>query len=45
MEGQTESEMEQQLYKKFKINKIDHKKLRKIGFGGTVNMYIIYNGL
>lgn len=45
MQGQTESEMEQQLYNKFEINKIDLKKLRRIGFGGTVNMYIIYNGL
>jgi hypothetical protein len=45
MEGQTSSEMEQQLYNNFEKNKIDIKKLRGIGFDGTANMNGVYSGL
>lgn len=45
MEGQAGSEMEQRLYNTLKINKIDLKKLKEIGFDGVVNMSGIYNGL
>lgn len=37
--------MEQRLYNKFKINKIDFKKLKEIGFDGAANMSGIYNDL
>jgi len=44
MEGQTSSEMEQQLYNNFeKI--IDIKKLRGIAFDGAANMSGVYSGL
>ncbi|CAI6350454.1 unnamed protein product [Macrosiphum euphorbiae] len=45
MEGQTSSEMEQQLYNNFEKNKIDIKKLRGIGFDGAANMSGVYSGL
>jgi len=42
MEGQTSSEMEQQLYNNFEKNKIDIKKLRGIGFDGAANTSGVY---
>lgn len=45
MEGQTSSEMEQQLYNNFEKNKIDIKKLRGVGFDGAANMSGVYSGL
>lgn len=45
MEGQTSSDMKEQLYNHFEKNKIDIKNLRGIGFDGAVNMSGVYSGL